>query len=139
MASLPDSYADEEDLLTQHFCFTPEGARRIIDAVKKMGDHTTLLDEVSVLLDNARFLQANHCSSAPFTWTLVGKVTPEVHHKTRDDLCVFNVPTTATGFEDRLERLYLILNTFSIHCISYCLLFAEIETYILGSRSFSIV
>ncbi len=103
MASLPDSFADEEDLLTQHFCFTSEGARRIVEAVKKMGDHTNLLDEVYVLLDNARFLQANRCTSAPFTWTYVGEVTPDVHSKTRDDLCVFNAPTTVAGCEDKLQ------------------------------------
>ncbi len=103
MASLPDSFADEEDLLTQHFCFTSASARRIIDAVKKMGDHTTLLDEVSVLLDNARFLQANRCTSAPFTWTYVGEVTPDVHPRTRNDLCVFNVPRTVAGHEDELQ------------------------------------
>ncbi len=103
MASLPDSVNEEEDLLTNRFGFKSESAQRIVNAVQRMGTHTTLLDEVSVLLDNARFLQANRCTSAPFTWTYISEVTPEVHPQTRDDLCVFNVPRTIAGFEDRLQ------------------------------------
>ncbi len=102
MASVPSSWTDELQLLTEHFLFTKESAERIISAVHRMG-HTTLLQEVADLIENAWILQTSSCSSTPCQWISVHEVTNDVDPKCSDDLCIFNVPKTISGAEDKLQ------------------------------------
>ncbi len=103
LASVPSSWSDELDLLKEHFCFTHDAAQRIVNAVQKMGAHTTLLQEVEGLLKNLWILQAKRCSTEPGAWISIRETSEFVNSSARENLCAYNAPRTIEGMESRLQ------------------------------------